>query len=122
MKKTTILYIDDEKYIQDICGKVLVDAGYSVDFAKNGVEGLQKMKESNYDIILLDIMMPYMDGLEMLKQVETQKLQHGKIIMLTNLDNDEIKAEAFKLGAADYLVNSKITPNQLLAKIRNLTI
>lgn len=122
MKKTTILYIDDDTNLYPICGKPLQDAGYTVDFAKDGVEGFQKIKEFKYDIILLDIMMPRMDGIEVLKQIKTNNIQHGKIIMFTNLDSLEIKQKAFELGAANYWVKSQMTPEEFVQKVNLIPV
>lgn len=118
MKKTTILYIDDDKYLHNICGKALIDAGFSVDFAEDGVQGLVKINKFNYDIILLDIMMPNMNGIDVLKQITDKKIKHGKIIMFTSLDSLDLKQQAFELGAVNYLVKSEITPEELVLKVQ----
>jgi DNA-binding NtrC family response regulator len=97
-----ILIVDDEEIVIKSCVRILGDAGYEADFVRSGLEALKKIEDSNYDVIILDIMMPNMDGLEVLQRV---KEAHPDIdvIMVTGLSQIETAVRAMKLGAFDYL-------------------
>lgn len=124
MKPTSqgrILLIDDDPDVQDIYREFLTSAGFLVEIARNGEEGLAKILEGGYDLILLDIMMPQIDGITLLKKVKeasTQRLiYNGPIIVLSVLDQPQIVNTALELGAKGYLVKSGLTPDQALDKI-----
>lgn len=114
-----ILLIDDDTYTRDVYEEVLQEAGFTVATAVNGQDGLQKIKEEDFDVILLDVMMPKLDGLGVLKELQTTspKTSHGPIIMLTNLSQDPIIDEALKLGATSYITKSDINPDQLVLEV-----
>lgn len=97
-----ILVIDDEEIVIRSCVRILGDGGYQVEAASSGLEALKKIEESPYDILILDIMMPGMDGLEVLQRV---KETHPDIdvIMVTGLSQIETAVRSMKLGAFDYL-------------------
>ncbi|MFA7269288.1 MAG: sigma-54 dependent transcriptional regulator [Sterolibacterium sp.] len=97
-----ILVIDDEDIVIRSCLRILGDKAYEVDSATNGLEGLRKIEENPVDVLILDIMMPQMDGLEVLQRV---KETHPDIdvIMVTGLSQIETAVRSMKLGAFDYL-------------------
>ncbi len=97
-----ILVVDDEEIVIRSCTRILASHGYEVDSAAGGREALQKIAESGYDLVILDIMMPKMDGLEVLQRI---KEGHPEIdvIMVTGLSQIETAVRAMKLGAFDYL-------------------
>ncbi len=97
-----ILIVDDEEIVIRSCRRILDGDEYLVDSAQSGQEALRKVDESDYDIVVLDIMMPGMDGLEVLQQV---KEQHPgvDVIMVTGLSQIKTAVQAMKLGAFDYL-------------------
>lgn len=115
-----ILLIDDDQDTRNIYQELLTEAGYELDFAVNGKEGLTKILEDGYDLILLDIMMPKMDGLQVLKKLkEDQKIagNNTPIVVLSALDHENVIQEALKLGAKDYLIKSNFSPDEILKKI-----
>lgn len=116
-----ILMVDDDNDTRDIYGEFLTGAGYQVDFAKDGEEGLAKILQGGYDLILLDIMMPKIDGLGILKKLQEippdPSVYNGPIVVLSALDQDYIVEEAKKLGAKGFLAKSGMTPDQALNKI-----
>ncbi len=114
-----ILIIDDDKDTLDIYYQFLTEAGYKVDLAEDGEQGLAKILEGGYDLILLDIMMPKMDGITILKTLKENppNVYNGPIVMLSVLDQDQIVKSALDLGATGFLPKSSLTPDQALAKI-----
>lgn len=100
--KTRILVVDDEEIVIKSCMRILVDNAYEVDSAPSGLAALRKIEESPFDVMILDIMMPHMDGLEVLQRV---KETHPDIdvIMVTGLSQIETAVRSMKLGAFDYL-------------------
>lgn len=117
-----ILLIEDDVMILDVYKRVLIKGGFSVDVAVDGEDGLRKISEKNYDMILLDIMLPKVDGLVVLKNIrkDGSKSQETPVMVLTNLGRDEIIKEAFKLGADGYLIKAQINLDNLLNEIENL--
>lgn len=115
-----ILIIDDDLYIRELYEEVLKDAGYDVDTAEDGQQGLEKIIKGSFDLVLLDVMMPKLDGLGVLDGVEVNKPKdhHGKIILLTNLSHDPVIQDAMKKGAATFMIKADITPEQLLQKVK----
>jgi len=98
----SILIIDDERIIVESCLRILTDGAYQIDSAQDGVEGLRKAEETRYDVVILDIMMPKIDGLEVLRRL---KESHPDIdvIMITGLSQIDTAVKSMKLGAFDYL-------------------
>ncbi len=117
MKK--ILIVEDDSFVMDIYHTKLSQEGYEIIEAHNGVEAMEKLKEIKPDMILLDIVMPYMDGMEVLKKVKAdEKLKSIPVILLTNLSQKEEITEGLGLGANDYLIKSHFTPSEVLEKIK----
>lgn len=115
------LIIEDEQFIRDIYKRQLEKAGITVDGFSNGAEGLQAISQNKYDIILLDIMLPDINGLEILKQVkQNPDTKNIPIIMLTNLGQDEIIKEGFSLGAQGYFIKASYTPDQIVEEVKNI--
>jgi DNA-binding NtrC family response regulator len=102
MSKATVLIVDDEQEYLDIMAERLEGRGYQVDKAQNGIEALEKIDHSGYDAILLDFMMPGMDGMETLKKIRAQK-PDLQVILLTGHATIQSGVEAIKLGALDFL-------------------
>ena len=114
-----LLVVDDDEYIRDLYEEMLKDSGFEVDTAVDGKEGYEKIIAGSYDLILLDIMMPKMDGVEVLKKLaEDAKEKAAKVVLLTNLAHDPVMKEALSLGALAYLIKADMTPDQLVAKIK----
>lgn len=99
--KEHILIMEDEEAIQSILRELLQDAGYHVDVASDGVEGLHKFEQGNYQLILLDIMMPKLDGYAVCEQI--RQTSSVPIIMLTALDEEEYQVKGFDVLADDYI-------------------
>ena len=101
IKKTAVLVVDDEPSIQNFIRKNLEVRGYVVFTAANGLEALASLENEHVDLIILDVMMPHMDGLETTRRIRQKSTV--PIILLTALDEEPDKIQAFNIGADDYL-------------------
>ncbi len=96
----------------------LTEMGYEVAIAQNGEEGMTKVKENKPDLILLDILMPVKDGIEMLGELREDKdVKDIPVVLLTNVGERESIQKARKLGTNDYLIKSHFTPAEVIEKI-----
>lgn len=117
MTKKSVLIIEDEKDILDVYKEYLAENGFEVDTATNGEEGLNKILAGKSAVVLLDIMMPKLDGIGVLQIVREQGGKLPSIIMLTNLSHDQTLKDAIALGAKDAIIKSEVTPDQVMEKI-----
>jgi CheY-like chemotaxis protein len=118
-----ILVVDDDLYIRDIYEETLRDAGYEVEVSVNGEDGLAKLQRGGYDLCLLDMMLPKIDGLGVLDSIKNNPpaIKNGPIIILSNLSHEKLIEDALGRGAARYLVKADLTPDVLLAEVKKLT-
>ena len=116
-----VLIVDDDLYIRELYEEVLKDAGFDVSTASDGQEGLDKMAVGGFDLILLDVMMPKVDGLGVLKQMGqmSPKSPNGKVILLTNLSHDPVIQQALDTGASSFMIKADLTPDQLIEKVNS---
>jgi len=117
--KKHVLLIEDEEPLQLVLTDVLSDEGYDVSLAKDGVEGLDRALSQHPDLVLLDILMPKMDGLEMLRKLRED--EWGKkvpVIVLTNLSDNEDIASAVEENVFEYFVKSDIKIDEVVARIK----
>lgn len=114
-----VLVVDDDQYIRDLYVEILKDEGFIVDEAVNGEEGLQKLLKGGYNLTLLDVMMPKLDGVAVLKALHGKQLPvpNGPILLLTNLGHDPVIQEALNNGATTYLIKDELTPEDLIKHI-----
>jgi len=114
-----ILVVDDEPAVREIYNREFTTAGYKVVIATNGEEGLLKAGEENPDLILLDVMMPKMSGIDTLKNLKKNELtKNTPILLLTNLGEEQLIKEGFSLGADGYLLKVSYTPAQVVEECR----
>ena len=97
----SILVIEDDSSIQELIVEFLSSQGYNVDFASDGLEGISKFKQGNYDLIILDIMMPNLDGYSVCKMI--RKNSTVPIIFLSALNEEENQVKGFELECDDYI-------------------
>lgn len=120
-----ILCIEDEHFISELYVRTLTKAGYVVSAVIDGLEGLKEAQTDEYDIILLDIMVPSITGIEILKRLrdpkQTPKL-HAKIIITTNLEQSEEGRAEIESQADGYIVKAEVTPKQLLQFLQQLDV
>lgn len=119
-KRTKLLIVDDEERIRVALQDVLQTQGYEISQASNGIEALQKVKRESPDVIILDINMPRMNGLEVTRKIKVDdQLKHIPLIILTGLDDMEMRIKALKLGADDFLIKPPHMA-ELTARVRSL--
>lgn len=111
-----ILIADDEQYIRELYQEVLADAGFEVDTAGDGKEALEKITAGGYSLIALDVIMPQLDGLGVLQELQHAKPKqaNGPILLLTSLVNDPAVKNAEALGVKQVLYKTEINPQQLV--------
>lgn len=126
-----ILIVDDEEIVLRSCRRILSDSRYAVECVEDGFSALKKVDESDWDLIVLDVMMPKMDGLEVLQHVK-ERHPDIEVVMMTGLSEIQTAVKAMKLGAFDYLskpfdpdelilvVNRALERRELLRENRNL--
>ncbi len=113
----TVLVIDDELVVRNSCREVLVEEGYKVILAENGREGLEKVRMGIGDVVIVDLKMPEIGGMEVLKAIK-MKFPHKPVIMITGYSTVASAVEAMKLGAFDY-VPKPFTPDELSLVVHN---
>lgn len=118
-----ILCIEDDRFIGEMYIRSLVKAGFQVDWITDGDEGLVSARNGNYDLILLDVMLPERRGTEILEALRGGKqdlIPNAKVIVLTNFEQDEESRIAMQSRANAYLIKADITPKKLLAVIQQI--
>lgn len=116
----TVLLVDDDLTLREMYEERLKTEGFNIVQATNGEEALQKAREIKPNIVLLDIMMPKVNGFDVLKELKaTDELKDIPVIVLTALIQDVDRVQGKKLGAADYIVKSETMPGEVIAKIKN---
>jgi DNA-binding response OmpR family regulator len=117
----SILLVDDDLTLREMYSERLKAEGFTVDMAKDGEEALQKATDTKPNIILLDIMMPKMNGLDVLKKLREQdSTKDIPVIVLTALIQDREKMESITRGADDYIVKSETMPGDVIQKVQGV--
>ena len=116
-----ILLIEDDPDDAEIITRYITEAGemFKVEHVSSGKEGLKEIKRKHFDLVLLDYMLPSMDGLEVLREIKKRKIQTS-VIMLTGADDRKTAVEAMKLGASDYIVKSLEAYEELPSRIQQM--
>lgn len=117
-----ILLAEDDLDTRNMHSKTLNKAGFSVETAVDGQEALNKAKEGGYALIILDILMPAMTGIDVLNELKKTppKSPNGPAVVLTNLGQSEIIEDALKAGAAAYFVKVDLKPQELVEKVKSV--
>lgn len=117
----SILLADDDLTLREMYSERLKAESFSVEMAQDGEEAYRKAVDGKPNIILLDIMMPKMNGLDVLKRLkETPETKDIPVIVLTALIQDQERMESLKRGADDYIVKSESMPGDVIAKIHSV--
>ena len=122
MNPTTkkILLVEDEDFIRELYVRQLAKEGFLVKSAPDGQTGLNLLKTEQFDLLLLDIMLPGMNGLQLLREFKTQNPNSPMVtILLTNLGQEAVIKEGFELGAQAYLIKASYTPDQVVSEVKN---
>lgn len=120
-KKTKILIIEDDRFIAKMYQTKLNLEGYDVDVAENGVLGVEKIKSFLPDLVLLDILMPEMDGFGVLEAVRSEEgISKVPFIIMSNLAQEDHVKKASAFGVKDYIIKSQYTPLEVVKKIEEV--
>jgi DNA-binding response OmpR family regulator len=119
--KSRILIIEDEKPLREAFAFLLESEGYTVELAENGRVGLSKLDSFNPDLVLLDMLMPVMNGQEFLKEAHLiEREATVKILMLSNLSDPITLDDAMGLGVTDSVLKADLSPAELATKVKKL--
>jgi len=122
-KKIKILMIEDDPFFAQLCSSALESAGYDVVVATDGEKGLEGVKKEDPDVILLDIVLPGINGLEVLEKIRRDpdsKIANKSVIILSNLYAEEEEQKGKNLNADDYLIKANITSDELIVRIKKV--
>jgi len=116
-----ILVIEDDKFLRELVTQKLSREGYDVQEAVDGEDGVRKAKEVKPDIILLDLILPGIDGFEVLVKIkEDSNLEGVPVVILSNLGQRDDVERGLKLGAVDFLIKAHFTPGEIIEKINKI--
>lgn len=114
-----ILVVEDEEALANVLVLELKNAGFKITHCDNGKDAIAAAKKNKFDLILLDVVMPTMDGFETLKQMKADKI-NVKTMMLSNLSQEEEIDKAKKLGAAGFIVKSNTTLAEIIDQVKSM--
>lgn len=116
-----ILIVEDDQFLREFYQELLQKEGYFVDAAGDGETALSKIRTNEYHLVLLDLMLPKKDGLQILRDLKIVPAKSFDVIIviLTNLGQDSIIKQCFELGADGYLIKSALNPDQVLAEVKS---
>jgi len=116
-----VLLVEDEEFIRDLFKRQLDLSGFTTDAFSNGQDGLAAISKNAYDLVLLDIMLPDINGLQILQNIRSNPTTKGvAVVLLTNLGQDAVIKQGFELGADGYLVKAAYTPDQIVQEVKNI--
>lgn len=113
-----ILIVDDEELIRSVIKDYVLEEGYTCDEADNGISAINMVENNNYDLIIMDIMMPQMDGYQAIKEIK--EFKNIPVIMLSARTDEIDKLQGFEMGIDDY-VTKPFSPKELIARIKAVT-
>ncbi len=114
-----ILLVEDEANIRIMYAEILTEEGFEVIQVGDGLEAYRLALGSEWDVLLLDIMLPKLDGIELLKKLrKDEKLKNKPVVVLTNLGEDRVRNTCKALGVEDFLVKSNITPKDVILAVK----
>ncbi|RKX53706.1 MAG: two-component system response regulator [Thermotoga sp.] len=121
MGKKTVLVVDDSNTLRRICTFNLKKSGFNVLEAVDGIDAIDKMRANQVDIVILDIMMPRLDGFGVLKEMKRdERLSSIPVIMLTAKGGEDDEKSAVKFGASEFLTKP-FSPKELVSRVKELT-
>jgi len=117
---SNILVIDDDEIIQNVLVKVLQKEGYTVELGKNGKDGLTKLDEMPYDLVITDIMMPYVNGFEIVSKLKQHpNTANAAVIVISSITHEASIMDSFKLGVDEY-IRKPIMVGEFMLRIKKL--
>lgn len=116
-----VMLVEDDEFLSDIYLKKFEMEGFKVSSANNGEKGLEEVKKKKPDIVLLDILMPKMDGFTVLEHLKAdEEVKNIPVILLTNLGQKDDVEKGLQKGAVDYLVKAHFKPSEVVEKIKKV--
>ncbi|MGM0628954.1 MAG: response regulator transcription factor [Patescibacteria group bacterium] len=117
-----IMIIEDDKLLRDMMSRKLEKEGYQVFLVVDGSEGEKQVRETNPDVILLDLILPGVNGFELLETIKNDEaLKDIPVIILSNLGQKSEVDRGMELGASDYLVKAHFTPGEIVEKLKKVS-
>ena len=117
-----ILIVEDDKFLRELISQKLTNEGYTVIEATDGEEGIESVKKNLPGLVLLDLILPGIDGFEVLAKMKADpELAKIPVIILSNLGQQDDMKKAMELGATDYLIKAHKSPSEIIDKIRSIT-
>lgn len=114
-----ILIVEDDEFLRGLLAKQLGSQGFTISEAINGREGEEKIKDLKPDLVLLDLLLPDVDGFEFLAKVKQDPaISSIPVIILSNLGQKEDIDKGLKLGATDFLIKAQFTPEEIVDKVK----
>ncbi|MBD3238719.1 MAG: response regulator [Candidatus Moranbacteria bacterium] len=119
-QKRRILIVEDDPFISSIYLTGLQNKGYEVDVVNDGQQAIEKLANTPYSLILLDLLMPKKDGFSVLTDLEANPNINVPVIVLTNLGRKEHISKAMDMGAKDYIIKSQYSTDEVIERIENV--
>ena len=116
-KQKKIIIVEDDPFLSKVMNSTLKDEGFEIDTASDGKAGLEKIMAGNYNLVLLDLIMPVMNGFEVLEALNREKIKIP-ILVFSNLSQQDDKTEALRLGAKDYFVKSDMSIDEVVKTVK----
>ena len=114
-----IIVVEDEQYLRELYIQILQQEGYSVDSAEDGDIAFEKLSKNQYDLVLLDVILPKMDGLQILEKLSKMgDRKFDNTVLLTNLGQDLVVAKALDYGVRGYMIKSDYTPEEMINEVK----
>ena len=118
-----ILVIEDDKFLRELIVQKLVKEGYEISEAVDGEKGVESVRKEKPDLVLLDLILPGIDGFEVLSRIKSDPLlAQIPVIVLSNLVQKEDIERGLKIVATDYVITAHFTPNEIIDKIKRILI
>jgi len=118
--KKKILIVEDDKFLRELIVTKLENEGFDTAVAVDGNEGIKAIEEQKPNLVILDLMLPGIDGFEVLQRMkENQALTSIPVLILSNLGQREDVEKGLSLGAVDFLIKAHFTPNEVIEKVKN---
>ena len=117
----SILLVEDDPFLADIYSTKLKSSGFVAEVVSDGEQCLAKLAQKVFDLVILDIVLPKMDGWEILKEIKkTKKIKYPPVIILSNLNQRAEVEKGLKMGAVKYLIKAHYTPSEVVEEIRKV--
>ncbi len=116
-----ILLVDDDAFLRDMYATKFGEAGHTVEAAETGSDALTMLRDSKFDVVLMDVIMPGMTGVELLEHIKKEKLDYAPLcIVLSNQGEQHDIDAAFAAGAKGYIIKAEMIPSEVVAKVMSI--